>query len=192
MAKRVIGVVGVAPGMGVTHFTITLANYIVGKWNKKTAVILYDDKNTFEGLYSKLFLEGKSRFEDSSFCLMGVVYFLLQERSQLISILDRGYDYYLIDFGSNFEAVLQELLRCDKKIIIGSLSEWRKHEYEEFLEQVKEMEVAGNWDYLAKFGLKEDKKEFKRKEKVLIRTYPYIENPFQLKNEHFMFLEQFI
>ena len=56
------------------------------------------------------------------FRIHDVDYYPATGRDEFPALLNLGYRYLVLDFGSLSEADLTEFLRCDKKIIIGSVA----------------------------------------------------------------------
>ena len=74
----------------------------------------------------------------------------------------QGYEYYIIDGGSEFYRIRREFLRCDRKLILVSLSPWKRKELEYFMSVIWEEEKClDNVTFLAQFGMKKDKKIFR-------------------------------
>lgn len=89
--------------------------------------------------------------------------------------------------------ILDEFLRCDRKILLGSLSPWRQYRYGDFLTNFfKTYQNHGTIVYLALFGIKDDLMEFSHRYHIYMQGVPFLANPFQLRKENLSFLEHLI
>lgn len=181
-----IGILGVESGIGCTHLGIALANYCSAFHHKKTALV---ELNSTLELAS---LSGKT--DVVQFRLFGVDYYPAMTCSRLPSLINSGYDYLILDLGTPADdSILNEFLRCDKKLLLGSLSPWRKRCYGNFLSEfLQTNQNHGNFVYLALFGIKDDLIAFSHQYHIFMQGVPFIANPFQLEKTHFSFLEHLI
>jgi len=177
----VIGVIGTHAGTGVTHFSIALANYISSVVAKEVIYLSMDHKKELQNFMGS---------EQKKFEIMGVSYLSDATSIELSEEWNNIYDYMILDMGHNYENNRTEFLRCDKKIIIGSLSPWKKQYYDTIMHSIEVEKNYKNWDYYAIFGIKEDKKEFKKKFDISIRTLPFLEDSFHIKKEQYAFFQE--
>ena len=63
------------------------------------------------------------------FTIYDVDYYPAVSIGEIPQILNHGYCYLLYDFGVLTEANYNEFLRCDRKIVIGSLAPWKEQIY---------------------------------------------------------------
>ena len=111
---------------------------------------------------------------------------ILQMREVIIcrNISDRA----IIDGGSEFYRIRREFLRCDRKLILVSLSPWKRKELEYFMSVIWEEEKClDNVTFLAQFGMKKDKKDFQKQYRIPIHTLPFMEDPLHLKEAERLF-----
>ncbi len=105
----------------------------------------------------------------------------------------QGYEYYIIDGGSEFYRIRREFLRCDRKLILVSLSPWKRKELEYFMSVIWEEEKClDNVTFLAQFGMKKDKKDFQKQYRIPIHTLPFMEDPLHLKEAERLFLKTLV
>ena len=121
--------------MGTSHLAISLANYLTGVKRKKTALLEWNDHGDFERIgrfAGKEWREtDQSRNKGEVFRIMEVDYYKMADPSVLSFCLGRDYHYIILDYGEATESSLCECARCDRKILVGSLNEWKA---EAFLE----------------------------------------------------------
>ncbi len=179
-AKRTIGVLGSERGVGVTQLCIALANFI--SLESGGEVQLLDVSKTGQLAHVPTTADGK---------LFGVEYFVDVQKKQIPSLMSRDHDYMILDLGSSREDNYAEFLRCTKKIVVGSFCLWKRQAYDDLMQFVKNEASYTDWEFCELFGKKEDKKEFKKKYGVPLRTIPFLRDPYHLRQEDFLFLKEF-
>lgn len=214
-----IGILGTERGVGATHLGIALANYCCSFHHAKTALLEVNPTGEFGRLaeYSESSLLGTGFGNDTSprragigkdssllrthtdtecgsrILIYGVDYYPSVPLSALSAFYNLDYRYVILDYGAAERERYQDFLRCDRKLIVGSLSPWKKDCYEEFLQAYQPIQQhGGNTVYLALFGYKADLLEFSHQHHLSMRAVPFIANPFQLEKNLFSFLESLI
>lgn len=143
--KLSIGVLGTERGSGVTHLALAAANYIHSGIGRKTAVLELSGRNELQEFIRK---EGNTENE-----LLGVKYFFENEASQVPDLYNLEYEAYVLDLGTDYKTAREEFLRCDTKIVIGSISPWKASKYEYFMEQIG-FETYKKWEFMVLYGNK--------------------------------------
>ncbi|MGN0351611.1 MAG: hypothetical protein ACI4ES_08155 [Roseburia sp.] len=169
----------------MTHLGIALANYCRSCHHAKTAFLEVNDTLELQTLQDP----------ESQSCIhiYGVDYYPAVSLSRLSDFYNLDYRYFILDFGTPNKERYQDFLRCDRKLIIGSLSPWKRHCFETFLSVYQPLQQnVGNFVYLALFGNRADLLEFSHSHHLPIRAIPFIANPFQLEKNLFSFLENLI
>lgn len=101
-----------------------------------------------------------------------------------------GYDYLILDLGSLNESAAAEFLRCDRKIVLGSLALWKAWSYEEFFKQFDSFTNLGEgYHYLVQMGTFQNHSVFSRQHSISMQEVPFIKNPFHIEKEHFLFFD---
>lgn len=92
--------------------------------------------------------------------ILEVDYYGQAGAAQLASCLNGNYHRIIVDYGEITDTSLWECARCDRKIIVGALSEWRAEAF---------LEAAGSgggrdksWSYVAAFGSEEARRELEK------------------------------
>ena len=138
-----IGAAGLCPSAGVTHFSLLLASYCSGVLRGKTAVLEWNGSGDFARILGardpKHFLlpgnpekrPGSKKCKsdvtfggDCSFTIMDIILCAEAGSEELFSCKECC-DYTVIDFGVLREEIRKEWLRCDRHVLLGSLSEWQ-------------------------------------------------------------------
>lgn len=182
--KISIGIIGIERGCGATHLAIALANYLQSGMGKKTAFIELSGKNELKEMIQK---EGKGKKK-----LLGVSYFTDINTEKIPEIMNSKYEAFVLDLGSDYTAAREEFLRCDRKIVIGSISPWKIFAYEHFIKNVIVAENYESWEFLVLFANLSDKKKVQKRYEMHLASVPWIENPFYLKKEDIVFLQKII
>lgn len=207
---------GCDSGMGVTHLAIALCSYCCSKQRKRAALLELHTRNEISQLipeselfaamnahsrtfhsskvHSNISLLGTTRPQESGqdylhFKFHGVDYYPHVSGNEIPALLNRGYDYLILDMGSMKEADLSEFLRCDRKLILGSLAPWKIWTYEEFFRQFdNSVNLGEGFYYLTQTGTTEDISQFSKTHHISMSGVPFIKNPFRIEKELFLFL----
>lgn len=150
----VIGILGIRAGVGTTHFTIALANYLAEKKHKKVAVIEMSGNADIQHLYEERFTT-QAEVPDTFFPLFGVDYYY-GGNADLGRIRNRHYDFCVLDLGHNIAVSSVELLRCSRKVIIADSAVWHMADHA-YIKKLEEMvEYWESWYLLLNFSLHDD------------------------------------
>ena len=88
---------------------------------------------------------------------------------------------------------INEFLRCDRKLVIGSLAPWNIRQYRELLESISHYTNLGEGFYcLTRTESPKQIRDFSRLYQISISSVPSIPDPFYIKKEHFSILQEFI
>ncbi len=113
--------------------------------------------------------------------------------SHIADVINGNYEVVIFDMGSSYYRIRTELLRCDRKLVLGSLAPWRKMEYIRFiLEEMEEDRDARNMMFLALNGMKKDKKEFKKQVGQPLYPLPYLPEPLLADKSQYEFFDRFL
>lgn len=161
--RKSIGIFGVQQGVGVTHLCTALTHYCADCLKSHTALVELSGNHELEELQKQQ--QGKWGRPDRKH------YFANAGSDNMPEYIRQGYEYYIIDGGSEFYRIRREFLRCDRKLILVSLSPWKRKELEYFMSVIWEEEKClDNVTFLAQFGMKKDKKRFSE---TIPHTNPY-------------------
>ncbi|MDD6037812.1 MAG: hypothetical protein PUD20_03300 [bacterium] len=184
--RQVIGFLGADSGIGTTHIAVATANYIASVRGESVAVLELGNHPCIETM-------NKDGQQKESFELEGVTYFPQLISHRLPELLNDCYDYYILDLGSDAEAVWQEFLRCNQSYLVCSLSPWRVNRTIEWCNalsgNMKSIRLSG---CLAQSGCYIDKKRIQYRYHVPVRTMPFVQNPFRIAKETFSFFQELL
>lgn len=154
--------------MGTSHLAISMANYLAGVKRKKVALLEWNDHNDFSALEKLIRADRKKKSRQTEgnqagsaqrwnsgnmFQIMEVDYYKMADPAVLSFCLEQSYHYIIMDYGEATGSSLCECARCDKKVLVGSLSEWKA---EAFLEALKRTGKRDKSWKLAVFSGSED------------------------------------
>lgn len=195
-----IGIMGCDSGMGATHLAIALCSYCASKQKKKAAYLELHARSEIAQLVSESDLvsaKGHHSFEPGQkyFCfrLHGIDFYPHVSGSEIPALLNQGYDCLILDMGSLKEADISEFLRCDHKVVLGSLAPWKIWEYEDFFHQFKKtVNLGEGFYYLVQTGTVKSISRFSKAHHISMLAVPFIKNPFRIEKELFLFLEELL
>ena len=184
---RLIGIGGIGPCVGCTHFAIMLLNYLAGYRRRKAALLEWNRSGDFEKL--EKVCTGKIHVGKPFHVLDGIFY-KAAGQLELEEVLNGNYDDILLDFGALNEEQFSEFLRCEKQFVIGSFSEWQEDAVREFAR--KHGAGKKSWTYLTVFGSEETRKEFMRRPGLVAGRIPFSADAFSVTKECSQFFERIV
>lgn len=182
-----IGILGCDSGVGATHLAIAMCSYCASKRKKSCAYLELHNRNEISQLVSEQALAASD--EPIHFRLQGVDYYPAVKEDDIPPLLNLGYDYLIMDSGTPDEGAILEFLRCDRKLILGSLAPWKSWKYEALFQKFKSsVNLREGFDYLVQTGTTQDILRFSRAHHIRMQSVPFINNPFSIGKELFPFL----
>lgn len=143
--KKIIGLVGVNRGAGVTYTGMLLAYFFGVEKGVRTAYLECNNHQDFNRLQEAY----EWCVEDErSFAMDRITYYKSVEASRIAGILNEDYDCYILDFGTDFISSKEEFMRCSKKIIIGNHGVWNMGKMISFLKSIENIKGSKNWLYM--------------------------------------------
>lgn len=172
----------------MTHLAITLCNYCASKQKKSCAYLELHARNEISQLVSLQTL-ASSKTEPRHFRLHDVDYYPAVSESDVPELLNLGYDYLILDIGTQDEGAFSEFLRCDRKLVLGSLSAWKAWKYEAFFQRIEDnINLREGMDYLVQTGSRQEILRFSKTHHIHMQPVPFIKNPFSIEKELFPLL----
>ena len=141
-----IGLLGIKPGVGVTHTGILLGEFLKERLGAKVAFVEKNYHGDVEHLGSTVY-----GLLDSRFTFRGIDFYP-QNREEELKNQKSEYDYLILDFGTQKKKNLKELDQCEKKVIIGTLNLWEWQEYLRAAEYYKENIEEETIEYVVSLG----------------------------------------
>lgn len=109
---------------------------------------------------------------------------------EIPTLMNRRYDYLILDMGSQNEADLSEFLRCNRKLVLGSLAPWKVQSYLAFFDQFHHIcNVRKDFCYFSQWGSEKDNRTFSKAHHISMQNIPFIRNPFCIEKQLFLFFD---
>ncbi len=169
---------GASAGIGTTHFVLLLSNYLTGFKRKPTAVLEWNRHGDFCRL-GKVCL-GQSKPAEH-YRILGADYFPGANEETLIKCMNGPFAELIFDYGREEDGGWTGLIRCHKKILIVSFSEWQIEAAIRLFQKPKP-EKEG-WYYFASFGSDESRKEAERRLGLSVWKVPYLPDAYGVTKE---------
>lgn len=165
-----IMVAGIEKGVGVTHFSILLANYLRCVLKKKTAIIDFNNDEDYIYLGRR---KGK-KVKENIYDINGVAYYP-RAMNKLNEILSCEYECVIIDVGTSYNKYNIEAAMCDKRFILLTASLWKEECFNTDNDRERDYNLD-NWNKLFIFG---DIDEYTKD----IKKIPFTANPYKVNRE---------
>ncbi len=170
-----------------------LANYLTAKNGKKVALVELDsEKKDFQKICSAYNNLDKNGNIFSKFSLFGVDYYWNINKSNMGELYNYGYDYVIFDMGNDYEENRDELLRCTKKLIVGSMQEWKRADFINLVENTNDETDNSDWIYLLLYAKSKEMKRLRKMYKIDIVQIPWEPDPFLIHSSNFDFFSKII
>ena len=181
-----IAVCGTEHGIGTTHFSLSLSNFLCSKLRKRTAYVEINGSNQI------CHLSGNKDAE--RFRYMDIVCYPHAIQEDLPHILGERYSYIVLDLGVLTSESYWDFCRCDLKFVIGSVSPWKTDRFFELLESLL-YNMNTRQDHvilLGNLGIKETIKPFEQFCHLPVYAIPFLPNPFQLTTANCTFFQEML
>lgn len=122
LSWRTLGIAGAGRAVGVTHLTVWMANWLASACQEAVAVLEWSGHGDFERMREFC---GAEHEQGQHWRLLGVDYFSGAGIRELADCMNGFYSRILIDYGEWNEIRGMECARCDRRILVGSFSEWQ-------------------------------------------------------------------
>lgn len=143
--KRIIGLLGVNRGAGLTYTGMLLSSYFGTEKRIKTAYLECNNHLDFERL-QKVYEWSKE--DEKSFTFDLITYYKEVKANDVSEILSDDYGCYIFDFGTDFISWKEEFLRCGTKVIIGDQAIWNQCKVVAFLKSLDNFRGSKEWLYM--------------------------------------------
>lgn len=180
-----IGIVGIDKGEGVTSLSVGIASYLQEVRCKRVAMAEMNKEGEFEQIKNTYF--GKNHHE-IPFEIFKIHYYSGVTKAQYSKICNMGYDCIVTDFGFDYQKAMEDFLRCDKKIVMGSVNLWKYQKYLEFYEYAKSFPGIGKWLFLLS-GDEDDIKMIRVKHNIEVMNKKFFMNPYGISETEAVYYE---
>lgn len=184
-----VTLVGVNQGVGVTHTTILLGNYLNQK-GAKVALVEWNTKSDYKSLEEAYEGRGFESEKTEHFKIFGMTFYKDFEMSKMPKVMAKGYDYILFDRGAR-GFTQQDLLFSDFHIVVGHASEWKQSEWTRFCDNNEDL-IHNRWIGVVPLADAHSLKDLMKKLPITLYDIPCHEDPFIKNRKLIPVFERFI
>lgn len=152
---------------GATHLTIWLANLLCSAYGKRVAVLEWNVHGDF--VIMEKVCTGKVAGK-KPFRVLNVDYYKAAGIKEWELCMQQPYEHILVDYGEADQEILYECGRCEKRILLGSLTEWQQDAY--LVQLQKEKERKRGLSFAVTFGSEETRENIERKFQISLKRIP--------------------
>ncbi|MCF0131533.1 MAG: hypothetical protein HUJ71_07370 [Pseudobutyrivibrio sp.] len=183
--KDRIAVVGVSSGLGVTHMSLAMANYLQAVLKID---VLYIEVSEKSKLYNMVKEKPVYIGNSVGYLYKGVVYVVSATVKEALSLARVFEGVIIYDIDILDDNTSEIMLISNKSICIGSVSTWKINEYADFIANVLNKQITNNDNHVGFKALNYDKgkkKMFFAMTGCKVKKIPFINDPFSLREEDF-------
>lgn len=185
-----IGVAGSSSSVGTTHLAILTAAYLSGVLRKKTAVLEWNGTEAFVDLEKILSKKAVTKENGKTFNMLGIFFCKKAGAEAFIDCTEQGFEAVVADFGCYRGSIREEFLRCDRRFLVCSGSDWQLLQAAELIR--KEFTQKNRVEYFSSFGTEETLRMAEKHLKVQIRRIPFSPDAFVITGESMAFFGKFL
>lgn len=181
--KRTVGLIGTNRGVGVTYTGMLLAYYFSLEKVGKIAYLECNMHLDFDRLQEAY---EWTREDEQSFSLDRISYYKQVSKKQIAHILNSDdFDYFILDFGTDYINSMEELIRCTDKVIIGGSAIWNQSKILEFLKTIEDISGGRGWKNMIPYADRRTVKGLAHETKRIFYSIPYEPDPSSLSRESY-------
>ena len=147
--------------------TIWLANLLCSVYGKRVAVLEWNIHGDFVNM--EKVCTGKVT-KQKPFQVLNVDYYKAAGIGEWELCMQLPYEHILVDYGEADQKVLYECGRCEKRILLGSLTEWQQDAFLVQLQEEKERKRGLSFAVI--FGSEETRENIERKFRIPLKRLP--------------------
>lgn len=177
LGKITISVAGVIPHIGTTHFSIMVATFLKSL-KFKVAILEFHESSDFESLYKNF-----SNTEiDNGFTIDNIDFYSYNS-VEIMEIIQKKYDYIILDMGVFHKCNKSEFYRADEKFLISGSKVWEIPHLEIILKN--EIKFLDGISFLFNFSSHKEFNFIKKNMKgLLVNQIPFNPDSFDITKEN--------
>lgn len=173
-----IGILPSGQGVGATYTAVLIANYLCSFERYRVAVIELGEPGRLKSMLTKELIIGNGI---EGFTYKGVDYYPSKSIHESNLFTESKYDFLIYIFRNCSEDNIKLYSNCYKRILLGSVSEWRYKEYQELFKFIYSFNAdPSDWDCYGKAVNKRESKKFFSEFNTIIRELPSVKDPFSI------------
>lgn len=185
-----IGIIGTQPGVGVTHLSLCIANFLCSVKRYNVNYIEICDKSS---IYELLKEKGIYTGDESCYRFKGIHYYPDASVALTKRLIFSEDAINIIDISHTSQDTLSLAMVCDKFFVIGSLKPWCRENYLAFLHGIILYSLDMRKIKLMTGPLEEKLAvKFSRENHVVVKPLPVLSDPFMLRFPDFKIIENII
>lgn len=181
---RTLGIIGAGRGCGVTHLAVWSGNWLQSVCHERTAVLEWNEHGDFR----KLLAACQGSEGETAGSVMGVTYYPEADEQEFLACMKSNYRRILIDYGELTEKSAAGWLHCDKRILVGSFSEWQSGEF--FRRIQRGAEWNADWLAAVVFGSEEARLSAEKEWRRNIYRIPFSADAFTITRTDMNFMSK--
>lgn len=164
--NHLIGISGSEHRIGITHTAILLANFFRQK-GFMVALLELNDSRAFSSIQ-----EGfeEKEYEDGYFTLNGIDFYKEADLRKIGEVMEKSYNFILIDFGEYEKCDILTFHKCSEKIIVCGSKPWEIENVNKIFE-AEDQEIIKNYIFYFNFSLEREREDIKKGMSVLKNVY---------------------
>lgn len=174
----VIAVAGTSSGVGSTHQSILVANFL-RRLGVKVALAECNNSNAFAGIEKSIAYKAS----DNNFTFKGVHFFKNTTKEELDFIKNQNFQAVVLDIGKNIKKYRNSFVNSDLAIVITRISEWKMDEIENFRDNNAEI-LMDRIKWLALYSTFIERSEIKKRFGIKAYSLPFIKDAFSKNKEN--------
>lgn len=148
--SKVIAIIGTSSGVGVTHTSILLANFL--RRQKLKVAIIEGNPSGHMAKLEKVYEGAKFDPELTDwFSIKQVDYYKSCTLSRLNEVYEKNYDVIVIDIGSDPIAYKDIFKNADYPLVVGHSVDWKQFEHRDLIESHQDL-LTNRISWLIPFG----------------------------------------
>lgn len=180
--KRTFAVTGLYHGAGVTMFCINFGCYLVKECKAKVALVECNESGDFGRLALNMREDISLEVQKTILSIGDMQFFSEHSFNSISPVENKRFDFVIYDIGTKFLKYRDIFDSCDRKVVIGSSTEWRVNGYEVFLSYVRPIGTYKSWDYVD-MALGDKKAHFIDGGSIKLKRMAVIKNAFTISDD---------
>lgn len=190
--KRTYAFLGTHSGVGVTMISFHFALYLSRVCNEKTAYLELSGNRDMEKMEHYLKEEKGYSASGTRFTLGKLTVLKGVGQKEIPQILNEEFVFFVFDLGNVRPLVMNELLRCERKIVICNLVEWKRWEMEHFLERVRNIPGYKEWEYILNLCAGEENRLYHLDKGIKLKRMPVLGDCFTFTQDVWKLYHSFL
>lgn len=155
--NHLVGIAGSEHRIGVTHTAFLLANFLRKK-GFMVALLEMNRSGAFQSIQ-----EGfeEKEHEDGHFTLNGIDIYKQADARKLGTVMEKAYNFILLDFGEYADSDLVTLHKCSEKIIVSGSKPWEIESVNRIFE-MEEQEVLKEYIFYFNFSPEREQEDIRK------------------------------